>query len=445
MTESCELATKGAFLWSNPNPDYKSENGFFGSFGEIRNWISNPSNPAKERIRDIWSKARFSGFEIQSFLWKRFRNAAHVNSGPAGKTMLPKQEMARCLPINPSNHKESKMLSVWHLQFFMLSCCHGYKSLYRFCVPFKTTSPKNPWERIPFQIRWKERTLSFFFLFAKSDYTFFNSGPWFPGKVSKSQQLSDSSAEEGTSWNSEACQSEDNLAMVTKQFIANFLQQCMLGLPSQVMAAVVIKYIALLKGSAAFEAASKGGALSLEDTCKKASMLNTCWKWWIQAGCLSLPLHPLLNLKKSPVLWLDAYRWVVQSIIIFTLWNMHIPTAFTNHIPTAYQPPTTYRQHTDHILTRSNCSILPMGFTSSFMWCRQLPSQIWPTQVFYMGVTKAWWRRPGLGEVWEGTLFCCPAPVCTSDVYVMGPWVTLIQWLSSLGWWTGIHSKVPNQ
>ena len=64
---------------TNPNMD-------FYSFGEIRNWILNPSNRTKERIREVWSKSGFSGFEIQSFLWKRYGNAAHVICGPAGKT-----------------------------------------------------------------------------------------------------------------------------------------------------------------------------------------------------------------------------------------------------------------------------------------------------------------------------------------------------------------------
>ena len=76
-------------------------------------------------------------------------------------------------------------------------------------------------------------------------------------------------SEGATGWNAEVCFSEDDLAMYAKRFIAKFLQQCILGWPSRVLGVVVIKYIAVLKGSATVEVKSKDGLVSLEEICKK--------------------------------------------------------------------------------------------------------------------------------------------------------------------------------
>ena len=65
----------------------------------------------------------------------------------------------------------------------------------------------------------------------------------------------------------ETCYSEDDLALRVKHFIADCVQQCIMGLPSQALAVVVITFANILGNKN--ESSSDEGAVSLEDHCKK--------------------------------------------------------------------------------------------------------------------------------------------------------------------------------
>ena len=75
------------------------------------------------------------------------------------------------------------------------------------------------------------------------------------------------SVSEGKTWNPDTCYSDDDLAVPVKHFIADCVQQCIMGLPSQALAAVVIKFAMILGNEVDKEFADKG-ALSLEEVCK---------------------------------------------------------------------------------------------------------------------------------------------------------------------------------
>ena len=72
---------------------------------------------------------------------------------------------------------------------------------------------------------------------------------------------------ETKTWNPETCYSEDDLALHVKHFIADCVQQCIMGLPSQALAVVVITFASILGNNN--ESSSDEGAVSLEDHCKK--------------------------------------------------------------------------------------------------------------------------------------------------------------------------------
>lgn len=66
------------------------------------------------------------------------------------------------------------------------------------------------------------------------------------------------------------CYSEDDLTVHVKHFIADCVQQCIMGLPSQALAAVVITFATIL-GNKNEECISEeeGGVVPLEEYCKK--------------------------------------------------------------------------------------------------------------------------------------------------------------------------------
>ena len=68
-------------------------------------------------------------------------------------------------------------------------------------------------------------------------------------------------------WNPETCYSEDDLAVHVKHFIADCVQQCIMGLPSQALAGVVITFASILGNKN--ESINEEGVVSLEDYCKK--------------------------------------------------------------------------------------------------------------------------------------------------------------------------------
>lgn len=73
---------------------------------------------------------------------------------------------------------------------------------------------------------------------------------------------------ETKTWNPETCYSEDDLALHVKHFIADCVQQCIMGLPSQALAVVVITFANILRNKNE-SGSSDEGAVSLEDQCRK--------------------------------------------------------------------------------------------------------------------------------------------------------------------------------
>ena len=84
---------------------------------------------------------------------------------------------------------------------------------------------------------------------------------------------SESSHAETKVWNPDKCYSEDDLAVHVKHFIADCVQQCIMGLPSQALAAVVIKFATMLGSKADKEFLNDEDAVILEDYCKRVGMI----------------------------------------------------------------------------------------------------------------------------------------------------------------------------
>lgn len=80
---------------------------------------------------------------------------------------------------------------------------------------------------------------------------------------------SDSGHGETKVWNPDKCYSEDDLAVHVKHFIADCVQQCIMGLPSQALAAVIIKFAMILGSKGDKEVLNEEGVVILEDYCKK--------------------------------------------------------------------------------------------------------------------------------------------------------------------------------
>lgn len=80
---------------------------------------------------------------------------------------------------------------------------------------------------------------------------------------------SDNVHAETKTWNPDTCYSEDDLAVHVKHFIADCVQQCIMGLPSQALAAVVIAFATILGNKGDKESANEEDVVSLEDFCKK--------------------------------------------------------------------------------------------------------------------------------------------------------------------------------
>ena len=83
---------------------------------------------------------------------------------------------------------------------------------------------------------------------------------------------SDTMYAETKTWNPDTCYSEDDLAVHVKHFIADCVQQCIMGLPSQALAAVVIAFATILGNKGDKESVNEEGVVSLEDYCKKVCM-----------------------------------------------------------------------------------------------------------------------------------------------------------------------------
>lgn len=87
---------------------------------------------------------------------------------------------------------------------------------------------------------------------------------------------SDSTYAETKIWNPDTCYSEDDLAVHVKHFIANCVQQCIMGLPSQALAAVVIAFATILGNKKDKESVNGEGVVSLEEYCKKVCIDMFC-------------------------------------------------------------------------------------------------------------------------------------------------------------------------
>lgn len=74
---------------------------------------------------------------------------------------------------------------------------------------------------------------------------------------------------ETKTWNPDTCYSEDDLAVHVKHFIADCVQQCIMGLPSQALAAVVITFATILGNKADKDSVNEESSVSLEEYCKK--------------------------------------------------------------------------------------------------------------------------------------------------------------------------------
>lgn len=85
---------------------------------------------------------------------------------------------------------------------------------------------------------------------------------------------SDTMDAETKTWNPDTCYSEDDLAVHVKHFIADCVQQCIMGLPSQALAAVVIAFANILGKKGDKESVNEEGVVSLEDYCKKVCINN---------------------------------------------------------------------------------------------------------------------------------------------------------------------------
>ena len=73
-------------------------------------------------------------------------------------------------------------------------------------------------------------------------------------------------------WNPDMCHSEDDLAVHVKHFIADCVQQCIMGLPSQALAAVIIAFATSLGNKSEKERVNEEGVVALEEYCKKVCM-----------------------------------------------------------------------------------------------------------------------------------------------------------------------------
>ena len=80
---------------------------------------------------------------------------------------------------------------------------------------------------------------------------------------------SDNTNAETKTWNPDICYSEDDLAVHVKHFIADCVQQCIMGLPSQALAAVVIGFATILGNKGDKEFGNEDGIVALEEYCKK--------------------------------------------------------------------------------------------------------------------------------------------------------------------------------
>ena len=80
----------------------------------------------------------------------------------------------------------------------------------------------------------------------------------------------DSTSGETKIWNPDTCYSEDDLAVHVKHFIADCIQQCIMGLPSQALAAVIIPFASMLGSKSEKESFDNSERpVSLEEYCKK--------------------------------------------------------------------------------------------------------------------------------------------------------------------------------
>jgi len=79
---------------------------------------------------------------------------------------------------------------------------------------------------------------------------------------------------ETKTWNPDTCYSEDDLAMHVKHFIADCVQQGIMGLPSQALAAVVITFATILGNKNEKECISEEEVVSLEEYCKKVCCIH---------------------------------------------------------------------------------------------------------------------------------------------------------------------------
>ena len=80
----------------------------------------------------------------------------------------------------------------------------------------------------------------------------------------------DSTIGETKIWDPDTCYSEDDLAVHVKHFIADCIQQCIMGLPSQALAAVIIPFASMLGSKSEKESFDNNERLvSLEEYCKK--------------------------------------------------------------------------------------------------------------------------------------------------------------------------------
>lgn len=88
---------------------------------------------------------------------------------------------------------------------------------------------------------------------------------------------SDNTHAETKTWNPDTCYSEDDLAVHVKHFIADCVQQCIMGLPSQALAAVVIGFATILGNKGDKDTVnSEEGVVSLEEYCKKVHIYVFC-------------------------------------------------------------------------------------------------------------------------------------------------------------------------
>lgn len=80
----------------------------------------------------------------------------------------------------------------------------------------------------------------------------------------------DSTSGETKIWNPDTCFSEDDLSVHVKHFIADCIQQCIMGLPSQALAAVIIPFASILGSKTEKESFDNNEKpVSLEEYCKK--------------------------------------------------------------------------------------------------------------------------------------------------------------------------------